>query len=65
VAGRACFLTLWQDALAGTGGRVPLVMRWVNRVIFWPLPLSFFAALYVLVWLYALALLWWVPPRRP
>jgi hypothetical protein len=64
LAGRACFLTLWQQALAGAPASAPLVMRWVNSVIFWPLPLGFFAALYVTVWLYALALLWWVPVRR-
>lgn len=66
LAGRACFLTLWQDALAGRPGHpLPLLMRWVNRVIFWPLPLWVFAALYVLVWVYVLVLLWAVPPRWP
>ena len=64
LAGRACFLTLWQDALIGRGqGEPPLIMRWVDRIIFWPLPLWFFAVLYGLAWLYVLALLWWVPPR--
>ena len=64
LVGRACFLTLWQDALVGRGQHEPpLIMRWVDRVIFWPLPLWFFAALYGLAWLYVLALLWWVPAR--
>jgi hypothetical protein len=63
VAGRVCFLTLLQDDLLGQHGRpAPLIMRWVDRVIFWPLPLWFFAGLYVLVWLYVLALWWWVRP---
>jgi hypothetical protein len=63
--GRACFLTLWQDALQGRGGRpAPLLMRWVGRLLFWPLPMSFFAALYAAVFLYVLALLWLVPPQR-
>ena len=65
LAGQACFLTLWQDALIGAGGSAPppLIMRWVDTLIFWPLPLSFFALLYVVVWLYVLALLWYVPPK--
>lgn len=66
LAGHACFLTLWQDALLGRGGnQQPLIMRWVDRIIFWPLPLWFFIALYVVVWCYALALLWLVPPTWP
>ena len=65
VLGQACFLTIWQDALSGVGGnQPPLIMRWVDRIIFWPLPLWFFAVLYVLVWCYTLALLWLVPPTR-
>jgi hypothetical protein len=63
--GRACFLTLWQDALRGVSGNAtPLIMGWVDRVIYWPLPFWFFAVLYALVWCYALALLWAVPPRK-
>jgi hypothetical protein len=66
LAGRACFLTLWQAALLANGGRTPpLIMRWVDRVIFWPLPLWAFAALYVAVWIYVLVLLWVVPPAWP
>ncbi len=62
--GRVCFLTLWQDQLAGHAGRGPLIARFVDRLIFWPLPLWVFAVLYVAVWIYVLALLWWVPPDR-
>ncbi len=66
VGGRACFLTLWQDALAGLGtDRTPLIMGWVDRVIFWPLPLWVFATAYVVLLLYALALWWLVPPVWP
>lgn len=65
VFGRACFLTLWQHAIERGGGEAqPLIAGWINRLIFWPLPLWVFAAIYVAVWLYALALWWWVPPRR-
>ena len=68
LVGRACFLTLWQAALeqnAGeTASREPLIARWVDSVIFWNLPIEFFAALYVAVLIYALALWRWVPPAR-
>ena len=63
--GRACILTLWQAALAGAAGdRAPLIARWVNRLIYWPLPLWAFTVLYSLVFGYALALFWLVPVRR-
>ncbi|MGH7046575.1 MAG: DUF2784 domain-containing protein [Stellaceae bacterium] len=65
VAGRACILTVWQAALSGsTTAPTPLLMGWVNRLIYWRLPLWVFAVLYVLVFLYALALMVLVPPRR-
>ncbi len=66
--GRACFLTLWQAALQqGTGQPAtgePLIARWIDSVIFWNLPIAFFAALYVAVLVYALALWRLVPPAR-
>jgi hypothetical protein len=62
--GRACFLTLWQDDLRGVSGKVmPLIMGWVDQVIYWHLPFWFFEVIYVLVWIYVLALLWLVPPE--
>jgi hypothetical protein len=33
-------------------------------LVYWPLPIWVFAALYALVFAYALALLWLVPTRR-
>ena len=64
--GRACFLTIWQGDLAGGGGEEPLIARWINRAIYWPLPLWAFTAAYVAVFVYVLALWWRVPPsRRP
>ncbi len=66
LAGRACILTLWQDALAGLGpAHTPLVVRWVDAVIFWPLPLWVIGLAYVVLFLYVLALLWLVPPAWP
>lgn len=64
--GRACFLTIWQSALEGAAGLPRLAIGgWVSRLIFWPLPLSFFAALYSAVWIYALLLWRFVPPALP
>jgi len=39
-------------------------MSWVNRLIYWPLPIWVFAVLYLAVFGYAVALLWLVPPAR-
>ncbi len=65
LAGRACLLTIWESELAGGALRpAPLIMSWVDRLIYWRLPMWVFAALYALVFGYALALLWLVPLRR-
>jgi hypothetical protein len=62
--GRACFLTLWQDRLSGTGGGAPLIERFVDRVIYWPLPIWAFGGAYLALF-GAVAALWrLVPPRR-
>lgn len=63
--GRACFLTIWQDEFGGFDGETqPLIMRWVNDIIFWPLPLWVFTLIYVAIFLWTLALLRLVPLRR-
>ena len=65
VLGRACFLTIWQDALTGGSQESqPLIARTVDALIYWPIPLWVFAVGYLLIFAYALALLWLVPPRR-
>lgn len=62
--GRACFLTVWQSFLSGESENPePLVMQWVNSVIFWPLPIWAFMLIYALGFAYVLALLWLVPLR--
>jgi len=66
VLGRACFLTIWQNALrtdAGPSDVPPMIATWINSVLYWSLPLWMFAAGYVAVLLYALMLWRWVPPR--
>ncbi len=62
--GRACFLTDWQDAATGGGAQDPLIMRWVNGVIYWPLPMWAFTAGYVAVFGYVAALWWFVRPEK-
>jgi hypothetical protein len=61
--GRACFLTLWQAAANG-GSREPLLTRWVNSLIYWPLPMWAFTAGYIAAFAYVLALWRLVPVRR-
>jgi hypothetical protein len=62
VLGRACFVTLWQDQLTGARAEPPLIMRWVNGVIYWPLPIWVFAAAYLAVFAYVVVLWRRVPP---
>jgi hypothetical protein len=62
--GRACFLTIWQDDLAGAGSEPPLIARVVNGAIYWPLPIWIFTALYLALFGYVIALWWLVRPRR-
>jgi hypothetical protein len=56
VLGRACFLTDWQAALSGEAPAQPLIMRWVNGLIFWPLPMWAFAAAYLAALAYVVVL---------
>jgi hypothetical protein len=68
VLGEACFLTYWQsDLLRAAGQRAseePLIQRTIERLIFWPLPFWVFAAGYVAVLIYAMALWRLVPPQH-
>jgi hypothetical protein len=61
VAGQACFLTILQAKLTGEQAAPPLIMGFVNRLVFWPLPFWAFVALYVVLFAYVVALLWLVP----
>jgi len=64
VLGRACFLTDWQAALTGQGAHDPMIMRWVNSLVYWPLPTWSFAAMYVALLAYVIAL-WRLVPVSP
>jgi hypothetical protein len=61
--GRACFLTLWQDQLSRTSGEAPLIMRWVNSLIYWPLPIWVFGLIYIALFAVVVALWWRVPVK--
>jgi hypothetical protein len=63
--GRACFLTIWQGDLSGSVHVQPLIAGWIDRLIYWPLPLWVFALAYVVVFAYVTALWVWVRPRMP
>jgi hypothetical protein len=59
--GRACFLTIWENDFTGNQSATPLIMGWVNHLIFWPLPLWVFTIIYCAVFLYVVALSVLVP----
>ena len=62
LAGRACILTIWQDELAGNSQPAqPMIMHWVDRLIYWNLPMWVFAVMYSVVFLYVVALTALVP----
>jgi hypothetical protein len=64
LAGRACILTIWQNDLTGLSQPTqPMIMRWVERLVYWNLPMWVFAVMYSGVFLYVLALTVLVPFR--
>jgi hypothetical protein len=65
VLGRACFLTVWQGEASGAATTQPLIAGWIERVIYWPLPLWVFAVAYVVVFAYVVALWILVRPVMP
>ncbi|WP_298223330.1 DUF2784 domain-containing protein [Acidocella sp.] len=66
LAGRVCFLTEWQNKLAESAQQPkPLLMHWINEVIYWNLPMWIFSVMYCLAFFYVLALTALVPFRWP
>lgn len=65
VLGRACFLTVWQGEVSGASNVQPLIAGWIERVIYWPLPLWVFEVAYVVVFAYVIALWIVVRPVMP
>ena len=64
--GRACFLTIWQAELEGAGPAQPLIERWIDGLVYWPLPIWVFTVGYLLIFAYAIGLWVWIgPEKRP
>ena len=64
LAGVACPLTLWEDALRGRGSEIGFVARWVRRLLFYELPEWVFTAAYMVFAVVVALTLWLVPPAR-
>jgi hypothetical protein len=64
IAGIACPLTLWEDALRGTATDTSFVARWVHRLMFYQLPEWVFTTAYLTFALVVALTFWLVPPRR-
>jgi hypothetical protein len=63
LSGRTCFLTIWQGRASDASHVQPLIASWIERMIYWSLPLWVFAAAYVVVFVYVIALWIAVRPR--
>lgn len=64
LAGYACPLTLWEDALRGVTGEPGFVERWIHAWLFWRAPPWVFATIYVAFGA-LVAWTWWRwPPMR-
>jgi hypothetical protein len=68
VAGRACFLTVWEERLAAAAAAVPhstpAFLTFGERILYWNLPLTFFTWLYGLLFAWVVALWFLVPVWR-
>lgn len=66
---RFCPLTVWESRLRAAAGEQAysggFIQYWVHRLIYYDLPLSFFAVLYTLFALIVLCTWIFSPPRRP
>jgi hypothetical protein len=60
-----CFLTIWQGEVSGTATTQPLIAGWIERMIYWPLPLWVFEVAYAMVFAYVIALWIVVRPVMP
>jgi hypothetical protein len=64
LAGVACPLTVWEDALRGRGAGGSFVQRLIHSILFYDLPDWMFASAYVAATVLALLLWKTVPPTR-
>jgi hypothetical protein len=64
LAGIACPLTVWENALRHASPEGPsFVGRWVSRLLYYDLPEWVFTVAYVLFAIAVAVTLWLVPPR--
>ena len=65
--GNSCFLSIWEFRLVDIAGRVPhptpVFQNIGEHVLYWNLPLWFFAALYTALFIFVLVM-WFVAPPR-
>jgi hypothetical protein len=62
LAGRACFLTIWENELTGNrSAPAPLIAHWADRLVYWNIPIWGFAIFYTALFLYLVALTALVP----
>ncbi len=65
LAGIACPLTVWEDALRRSVGEQPgFIARWVRRLLFYDWPEWVFTVAYVATAVATLVTWWLAPPRR-
>lgn len=64
LAGIACPLTLWEDALRGRDSEMGFIARWVRAVLFYDLPEAVFTVAYVLFAVLVALTLWLIPPVK-
>jgi hypothetical protein len=63
--GRACILTIWQNELTGgTAAPQPMIMHWLDGLIYYNLPIWVFSIIYTAVFLYVVVLSILVPFGR-
>lgn len=64
LAGVWCPLTLWEDALRGSGGDKSFIARWLHRILFYDFPDWVFTVIYIAFTAAVAATFWLVPPER-
>lgn len=64
LAGKACPLTVWEDALRGASTDRGFVARWIHRVLFYNFPEWVFSTVYVVFALAVALTMWRIPPRK-
>lgn len=64
LAGVACPLTVWEDALRGSASDASFVARWVRSVMFYEWPEWIFTLAYVFFAAIVALTLWLIPPSK-